>query len=172
MSHYQPGILATPVPPQARHMFFALESAAALPAALDNLMQLVDGQSAVVGFGESLVKALNGNIEGLRVFPALTGVGVDNPSTQHALWCWLHGVDRGELLNRSNALEAALAPALRLVQMTEGFRHRDGHDLTGYEDGTENPQDEAAAAAALWWLKALTARSVAALPRSSSGSTI
>jgi putative iron-dependent peroxidase len=149
MSHYQPGILATPVPPQARHMFFALESAAALPAALDNLMQLVDGQSAVVGFGESLVKALNGNIEGLRVFPALTGVGVDNPSTQHALWCWLHGVDRGELLNRSNALEAALAPAFRLVQMTEGFRHRDGHDLTGYEDGTENPQDEAAAAAAL-----------------------
>ncbi|WP_248915897.1 Dyp-type peroxidase [Pseudomonas moorei] len=149
MSHYQPGILATPVPPQARHMFFALESAAALPAALDNLMQLVDGQSAVVGFGESLVKALNGNIEGLRVFPALTGVGVDNPSTQHALWCWLHGVDRGELLNRSNALEAALAPALRLVQMTEGFRHRDGHDLTGYEDGTENPQDEAAATAAL-----------------------
>ena len=149
MSHYQPGILATPVPPQARHMFFALESAAALPAALDNLLRLVDGKSAVVGFGESLVKALNGNIEGLRVFPALTGVGVDNPSTQHALWCWLHGVDRGELLNRSNALEAALAPALRLVQMTEGFRHREGHDLTGYEDGTENPQDEAAAAAAL-----------------------
>ena len=149
MSHYQPGILATPVPPQARHMFFALESAAALPAALDNLLRLVDGKSAVVGFGESLVKALNGNIEGLRVFPALTGVGVDNPSTQHALWCWLHGVDRGELLNRSNALEAALALALRLVQMSEGFRHREGHDLTGYEDGTENPQDEAAAAAAL-----------------------
>jgi putative iron-dependent peroxidase len=130
-------------------MFFALESAAALPAALEKLMQLVDGKSAVVGFGESLVKALDGHVEGLRVFPALTGVGVDNPSTQHALWCWLHGVDRGELLNRSKAFEAALAPALRLVQVTEGFRHRDGHDLTGYEDGTENPRDEAAAAAAL-----------------------
>ena len=149
MSHYQPGILATPVPPHARHMFFALESAAELPAALDKLHQLVDGKSAVVGFGESLVKALDGRIEGLRVFPALTGVGVDNPSTQHALWCWLHGTDRGELLNRSQAFEATLAPALRLVQMTEGFRHRDGHDLTGYEDGTENPRDEAAAAAAL-----------------------
>lgn len=149
MSHYQPGILATPVPPHARHMFFALESAAELPAALDKLLQLVDGKSAVVGLGESLVKALEGHIEGLRVFPALTGVGVDNPSTQHALWCWLHGTDRGELLNRSNVFEAALAPALRLVQMTEGFRHRDGHDLTGYEDGTENPRDEAAMAAAL-----------------------
>lgn len=149
MSHYQPGILATPVPPHARHMFFALESAAELPAALDKLLQRVDGKSAVVGFGESLVKALDGNIKGLRVFPALTGVGVDNPSTQHALWCWLHGTDRGELLNRSKAFEAALAPALRLVQVIEGFRHRDGHDLTGYEDGTENPHDEAAVAAAL-----------------------
>ncbi|WP_433735482.1 Dyp-type peroxidase [Pseudomonas putida] len=149
MSHYQPGILATPVPPHARHLFFALESAADLPAALDKLTQQVDGKSAVAGFGESLVKALGANIEGLRTFPALTGVGVDNPSTQHALWCWLHGTDRGELLNRSHALAAALAPALRLVEVTEGFRHRDGHDLTGYEDGTENPRDEAAAAAAL-----------------------
>ncbi|MDF9773639.1 Dyp-type peroxidase [Pseudomonas baetica] len=149
MSYYQPGILATPVPPQARHMFFALESVEALPVALDNLMQLVDGKSAVVGFGESLVKALDGQIDGLRTFPALTGVGVDNPSTQHALWCWLHGEDRGELLNRSNAIEAALAPALRLVQMNETFRHKTGHDLTGFEDGTENPHDAAAVTAAL-----------------------
>ena len=149
MSHYQPGILATPVPPHARHMFFALESAAALPAALDHLIQLVDGKCAVVGFGESLVQALHAQIDGLRVFPAMTGVGVDNPSTQHALWCWLHGEDRGELLNRSTAFEAALAPAFRLVQMNETFRHRTGHDLTGYEDGTENPHDEAAVAAAL-----------------------
>lgn len=149
MSYYQPGILATPVPPQARHLFFTLESAEALPAAIDKLALLVDGKTAVVGFGESLVQALGGQIEGLRVFPALTGVGVDNPSTQHALWCWLHGEDRGELLHRSRAIEAALAPALRLVQMTEAFRYKTGLDLSGYEDGTENPHDAAAVAAAL-----------------------
>jgi putative iron-dependent peroxidase len=149
MSYYQPGILATPVPPQARHLFFALESADALPAALENLMKLVDGKSAVVGFGKSLVNALGAKVAGLRPFPAMIGVGVDNPSTQHALWCWLHGEDRGELLNRSRALEVALAPALRLMQMNEAFRHMSGHDLTGYEDGTENPHDEAAVAAAL-----------------------
>lgn len=149
MSYYQPGILATPVPPHARHLFFALESAEALPAAIDKLLQLVDGKAAVVGFGESLVRALDGRIDGLRAFAAMTGVGVDNPSTQHALWCWLHGEDRGELLHRSRAIETALAPALRLVQMTEAFRHKTGHDLTGYEDGTENPHDEAAATAAL-----------------------
>ena len=148
MSLYQPGILATPVPPQARHLFFVLESTAALPAALDRLLPLVN-ERAVIGLGESLVRAMGAQVEGLRTFPAMSGVGVDNPSTQHALWCWLHGEDRGELLHRSRAVEAALAPALRLVQMTEGFRHLNGHDLSGYEDGTENPHDEAAIAAAL-----------------------
>jgi putative iron-dependent peroxidase len=104
MSYYQPGILATPVPLQARHLFFALESVEALPQAIDNLLNLVDGKSAVVGFGESLAKALNVQIDGLRSFPAMSGVGVENPSTQHALWVWLHGVDRGDLLNRCNVL--------------------------------------------------------------------
>ena len=33
--------------------------------------------------------------------------------------------------------------------MTEAFRYKTGHDLTGYEDGTENPHDEAAVVAAL-----------------------
>jgi len=149
MSHYQPGILAKPVPLQARHLFFALESAEALPAALDNLTRLVDVKHTVVGFGESLVQALGGHVQGLRAFPVITGVGVDNPSTQHALWCWLHGDDRGDLLLRSRALEQALAPALKRVQMTEAFRHKSGHDLTGYEDGTENPVDEAAVAAGI-----------------------
>ncbi|CAD5198729.1 Dyp-type peroxidase [Pseudomonas sp. FEN] len=149
MSHYQPGILAKPVPLQARHLFFALESAEALPAALDNLARLVDVKRTVVGFGESLVQALGCHVQGLRAFPGITGAGVDNPSTQHALWCWLHGEDRGELLHRSRELERALAPALKRVQMTEAFRHKSGHDLTGYEDGTENPVDEAAVAAGI-----------------------
>src|SRR3546814_9675525 len=93
MSYYQPGILATPVPPQARHLFFALESVEALPAAIDKLLLQLD-ERVVIGLGESLVQALGAQVEGLRAFPALAGVGVDNPSTQHALWCWLHGEDR------------------------------------------------------------------------------
>ena len=40
MSHYQPGILATPVPLQARHLFFALASIEGLPQAIDNLLRL------------------------------------------------------------------------------------------------------------------------------------
>jgi porphyrinogen peroxidase len=143
----QPGVLA-PVPPLARHLFFVLESSAGLPAALDALAGRVDGEACVAGFGVSLLQALGVRIDGLKAFPALSAAGVDVPSTQYALWCWLRGDDRGELLYRSRALEAALAPALRLVQGTDAFRYRSGHDLTGYEDGTENPEGEAALAAA------------------------
>jgi putative iron-dependent peroxidase len=149
MTHYQPGILAMPIPPQARHLFFTLESVADLPAALDRLARIADGGRAVVGLGEPLVQALGRRIDGLHAFPALHGNGVEVPSTQHALWCWLRGEDRGELLHRSREFEAAVAPALRLVQMTEAFRYKTGHDLTGYEDGTENPQGDDALHAAI-----------------------
>ena len=149
MSLYQPGILATPVPAQARHLFFDLQAAEHLPAALDRLLQLADGEAMVVGFGESLVRVLGRRIEGLREFPALSGAGVDNPSTQHALWVWLRGEERGDLLLRTHALERELAPALQLVEQVEAFRHGAGLDLTGYEDGTENPQDEDAVDAAV-----------------------
>ena len=44
---------------------------------------------------------------------------------------------------------AALTPALKVVQITESFRHKSGHDLTGYEDGTENPKGDDALTAAL-----------------------
>lgn len=149
MTPCQPGILATPVPPHACHLFFALDAADALPAALDRLSQLADGEATVVGFGASLLQALGRHLDGLRAFPVLDGAPVDIPSTQHALWCWLRGDDRGELLHRSRALSAALAPALRLVQSTDAFRYQSGRDLTGYEDGTENPEGEAAIAAAI-----------------------
>jgi len=74
---------------------------------------------------------------------------VENPSTQHALWLWLRGDERGDLLLQAQALEQALAPALRLADSVDGFLHRGGHDLTGYEDGTENPVDQAAVEAAI-----------------------
>ncbi len=149
MTHAQPGILATPVPAQARHLFFALETTEALPAALDQLATLVDGETIVAGLGPSLLQALGRHLDGLRAFPVLDGAQVDIPSTQHALWCWLRGDDRGELLHRSRELVAALAPALRLVQASDAFRYREGRDLTGYEDGTENPEGEEAVAAAI-----------------------
>ena len=147
MSVYPSAILTKPVPALARHLFFILAKPEALPEALAQLQQL-DCSKAVVGVGLSLVKALNKNVPALRSFPAMTGPGVDVPSTQHALWVWLYGEDRGDVLQRTHRLEQALAPALMLVECTEAFRYQAGHDLTGYEDGTENPLGDDAIAAA------------------------
>ncbi|MFJ4156148.1 Dyp-type peroxidase [Pseudomonas sp. NPDC089752] len=145
---FQQGLLATPVPAHARHLFFTLHSPEALPAALDALLPQVDGQHLIVGIGAPLVKALGREIPGLRAFPQLDAA-VHNPSTQHALWLWLRGDERGDLLLQAQALEHALAPALHLVDTVDGFLHRGGHDLTGYEDGTENPVDQQAMEAAI-----------------------
>jgi putative iron-dependent peroxidase len=145
---FQPGLLATPVPAHARHLFFALDSQEALAGVLDRLIAEVDGQSVVLGIGAPLAQVLGREVPGLRSFPQLQAQ-VPNPATQHALWLWLRGEERGELFLRAQALQQLLAPALRLVDSVDGFLHRGGRDLTGYEDGTENPVDEQAIEAAI-----------------------
>jgi putative iron-dependent peroxidase len=74
------------------------------------------------------------------------------PSTQQALWCWLRGEDRGELVIRTIALADSLQNAFRLETVVDAFKFGDGDlglDLTGYEDGTENPTDNEAVEAAI-----------------------
>lgn len=148
MTTYQPGILAA-VPAQARYLTFTLASPDADPrTALAALAKLVDGDATVAGLGASLLRALDRNIPGLTDFPACSGAGIEIPSTPSALWLWLRGDDRGELLHRSRMLAAALAPAFELVDCVDAFRHGSGRDITGFEDGTENPKGEDALKAA------------------------
>ena len=72
--------------------------------------------------------------------PAATMV----PSTPTALWCWLRGDEPGALVLAGRELETLLAESFLLEGVVEGFLHQGGRDLTGYEDGTENPVGEAA----------------------------
>ena len=151
MSTPQTGILA-PVPRLARHLFFQLEpgtAQAAIHAVLQSLARTADGDATVVGLGGVLVAAMGAAIDGLRCFPVYETAGIAIPATPAALWCWLRGYDRGELLHRTRELERALAPALRLERAVDAFQYGASRDLTGYEDGTENPTGAAAVAAAL-----------------------
>jgi len=145
MSAIQPGILEAPAP-VGRYLTFVLKPGAEadLKEAMGKLATLTDGQRTVVGIGLSLALRLGAQIPGLRSMPAYVGPGFDVPSTPAALLCWLRGEERGVLLQRSRRIEATLAPAFRLVQVQDGFKHGSGRDLTGYEDGTENPPPEEA----------------------------
>lgn len=144
----QPGILQ-PLPPLSRYLVFALEPDTDVAAGLKALVELVDGDATVAGIGEAPLSAIGRSVPSLRPFPPLAGPGVSIPSTPAALWLWLRGDDRGELLLRSRRIEQALAPAFRLVETWDGFKHGSGRDLSGYEDGTENPEGEEAFAAAI-----------------------
>ncbi len=137
-----------PIPVHARHLFFDLKPSADIRAALVSLAAACDGQSVVLGIGEPLSQAVGVPVPGLRGFPVLPQAKPPIPATQHALWLWLRGDEPGTLLLRGHELEALAAPAFALKQAIVSFRHQDYRDLTGYEDGTENPEGEAAAEAA------------------------
>jgi len=145
---FQRGILL-PIPAAARYLTFSLRARRRARGALRALSGLADGERIVAGIGRSLARALGAPLEGLRRFPRYARRGSEVPSTPRALWLWLRGEDDGELFNRSRAIEAALAPAFRLREAVNAFRHGSGRDLTGYEDGTENPKGAKARRAAL-----------------------
>jgi len=138
-----------PVPAHARHLLFDLNPSAYPRAVLQALAAACDGRSAMLGVGVTIAQALGVAVAGLRGFPLLPDARPAIPATQHALWLWLRGDEPGDLLRRGHALQHLIAPAFTLAQAIDSFRHQDSRDLTGYEDGTENPKDAAAVEAAV-----------------------
>src|SRR4029077_8921915 len=108
MSNFQAGILA-PVPLHGRYLTFRVTAHTKARRALRALSGLADGENCVVGFGLSLLRALDCKIPGMHRFPASKRKGAVVPSTPAALWCWLRGDARGELYNRSSAITHVLA---------------------------------------------------------------
>lgn len=148
MSTPQPGILAA-VPAHARYLEFSARPRRDPRPVLADLASAKLGDSVVVGLGPGLVRGLGGKIGGLGPFPSLSGPGCEVPSTQAALWIRVGGGDRGHILHQARALTRTLDPAFRRERLVDGFKYDRGLDLSGYEDGTENPEGEAALAAAI-----------------------
>jgi len=143
----QSGILED-VPAHSRYLTFSIVSKEKLADTLQSLADHADGRSIVVGIGKQIADALDANVPGLVGFPEHKGYQVEVPATNTALWCWLRGSDRGELLHMSRKLIQLLEDALSCDSIIDGFRYDIGRDLTGYEDGTENPEGDEAIAAA------------------------
>jgi putative iron-dependent peroxidase len=111
------------------------------------------------------VSALGASISGLRAFPALAGKGVEPPSTQNALWVWVREPSLSDAFDTSRAIERLLGEEFALVEEISTFIYRKGHDLSGYEDGTENPKGDAAVEAAIVADSPLRGSSFAAVQR-------
>jgi putative iron-dependent peroxidase len=138
-----------PVPPLARYLAFDLRPGADPGPALAQLVDLPSPERTVIGIGEPLALALGARIPGLRAFPGVSGPSCSFPSTQAALWAFFAGEDATDLHDRSLAFARRLGDGFRTNEEVACFRYRDGRDLSGYVDGTENPTGDRALAAAI-----------------------
>jgi porphyrinogen peroxidase len=110
------------------------------------------GVNLVVAFGSTLWRALAGDDLplGLAPFqPIATLEGHRAPAIQHDIWLWINGSSRDVVFEHSRAAAAAIGHVAVLAAEQNAFVHRDSRDLTGFIDGTANPQMLDAPAAAL-----------------------
>ncbi len=135
---YQPSILK-PLPEHGRSVSYAVRFESDPRPALARLAQDFDPSWGVVALGDPLVRALGKEIPGLRMFPAFASGAATIPSNQHALWIFLRGASRGDVFDLSLKLDALLGESFELADAVDTFTYAGGRDLTGYEDGTENP---------------------------------
>lgn len=144
----QPAIFLD-IPARSRYLTFVIKDADELKNVLISLSHMVDGKNVVMGIGIKVATTMHKEVPGLHLFPDLNKATVPMSATPGDLWFWLRGDDLGELLHRGRAIEVIAQPAFELIHVVDGFKYGDGMDLTGYQDGTENPKDELAQQAAL-----------------------
>jgi porphyrinogen peroxidase len=162
-AHAQPGILAQ-VPLQAGYLFLSRETGIKAELSQKVLMRLIrslniqpDPEKArlgsasphVLGLSAVFVQTLGGQIAGHRPFPTIDHAKVDLPVTQSDIVVWLRGSDQGELFHTMRQLCACTQGVFKVDDFVAAFKHREGRDLSGFEDGTENPKGKLASHSAL-----------------------
>ncbi len=148
MTNSQPGILA-PVPAHARYIELLARPGCDPRPVLRALAARTVTPDLVIGLGAGLVRGLGADIPALHAFRAVSGPGCEVPSTQADLWLWFRGEDVGEIARDARKLLAGLTAAFTVSDVTNGFKYKTGLDLSGYQDGIENPEGTAAETAAV-----------------------
>ena len=148
----QPAIFASEGP---HHLFLEFsvptggdEARKALAGTLEQAREALgsDGEAeSVLGFGASLWRALTPGEppEGLRPFRTLHGKeGRRVPGTQNDLWLWVSGAGRDRVFGAGKAFHDALGDVATLRLEQSGFKYLDSRDLTGFIDGSANPEGD------------------------------
>jgi putative iron-dependent peroxidase len=104
------------------------------------------GCNVVVAFSrEAWVAAGHEAPPGLTAFEPVVGPdGFTMPAAQHDAWVWVSGPAYDVVFDTARLLAAAFDPVATLAAQQAGFTYGASRDLSGFEDGTENPPlDEA-----------------------------
>jgi len=113
----------------------------------------VAGVNVVVGFGARLWSQIapNQQPDDFGDFETIAAVdGFEMPAAQHDLWLWLHGTGPDAVFNIARLTATSLGDRVRVASEQGAFTYQASQDLTGFEDGTENPPlDEAPSVVAI-----------------------
>jgi putative iron-dependent peroxidase len=144
----QAGIFAVGTPSHS-YLEFDLRAGATAGSLVDAVAQLraphtsMGGVNLVAGFRPELWNEIApGQMpEDARSFDSpLTGLdGYSMPATQHDAWLWVAGPSRDVVFDVGRNTTNALAEVADLADETSGWTYHANRDLTGFEDGTENP---------------------------------
>ena len=77
--------------------------------------------------------------------PVIGKDGRGAPATQHDAWLWISGAAPDVTWHSARAAVLAVTDAVSLVTEQDGFSYRGGRDITGFIDGTANPEVRRAA---------------------------
>lgn len=153
MNVAQPGIFAVGT---AAHCYLELDRGGTTDAgavvraiaALEEPHTTVGGVNVVVGVRPSLWAAAVPQAcpTGAADFdrPVRGPDGFTMPATQHDALVWIAGAAPDLVFDVATTVVGSLRPVARLASEVTGWSYRHSRDLTGFEDGTENPPIAAA----------------------------
>ncbi|WP_420550044.1 Dyp-type peroxidase [Curvivirga sp.] len=144
----QTSVLA-PVPQHARIIEFILNPNISTSQLLEVLESIAYSEKILIGFGPDIIELFEKKIEGFHAFQSYQGIGCTIPETQASLAVRIENDDCGKIAKDARELTATLSSFFSIARTQNTFMYLDGHDLTGYEDGTENPKGDDAEKAAL-----------------------
>ena len=100
------------------------------------------GLSSVIAVGSGAWDQLwpDGRPDGLAPFQAFADGGRSAPATDADIFLHIRGDRRDLVFELSHRMRDALGDAVTTIEEIHGFRYLDSRDLTGFVDGTENPQ--------------------------------
>jgi len=138
----QPAILEKSMP-FGRFIILNLKSEVNLADLKNSLTSIKFDNHIIIGFGKKLMQKLDIEVEDYRQFPQLDA-SVDIPATHGDLFVFIRDNEPGKVAINSLLIKKSLRPFFDVQLQVDGFKYLGetdgyGHDLTGYEDGTENP---------------------------------
>jgi putative iron-dependent peroxidase len=172
VNHPQPGIFALGTRSHHHLQFHLTGDANKLLAAVGGLRDAASamvGVNVVVGFSprawaQAGPQHLPDDLVDFE--PIVAADGFTIPSGQHDLWIWLHGAGPDSVFNVARQAARHLDGIAALADEQPSFAYQASQDLTGFEDGTENPSlDEALEATTIPTGSACQGGSIALLQR-------